>query len=443
MRRIASSATILVCLLAVVSSADGRQSATTNTPASSAGAAAQGGAPDVPSATIDDTIEAGESDSEEPARKLIRWNEYEGPWFTIRAGGGLLYDTAASSQDDASEQQFVLAADDGLRDARLLLKGRLKFERQVTWSCGVMYDGATDQWLFRETGIMVAVPEIWGHIFIGRTKEGFSLNKVMVGYAGWTLERATISDATIPILADGIKWLGYSPKFRLLWNAGAYGDWLSSDQSFSTYHYQFAGRLAWMAIMPVEERRTVLHLGMSLRYGEPENRELRLRSRPESFLSPYFVETEKFAADASKMAAVEAYYRPGPFLAGTEYFFQKADAPSAGDPFFHGGDAVVSWLVTGETRTYNTRGGFFNQVSPARPVFEGGPGAWEVVTRLSYIDLDSASQRGGRFWRVTPMVNWYLSDQARIGLVYGYGSLDRFNLVGKTHFFQTRLQLQL
>ena len=26
---------------------------------------------------------------------------------------------------------------------------------------------------------------------------------------------------------------------------------------------------------------------------------------------------------------------------------------------------------------------------------------------------------------------------------YGYGSLDRFGLVGKTHFFQTRLQLQL
>ena len=32
----------------------------------------------------------------------------------------------------------------------------------------------------------------------------------MIGYAGWTMERATISDAIIPILADGIKWLGYS-----------------------------------------------------------------------------------------------------------------------------------------------------------------------------------------------------------------------------------------
>ena len=55
---------------------------------------------------------------------------------------------------------------------------------------------------------MIAVPELSGDIFIGRTKEGFSLNKIMVGYAGWTMERATINDAMIPILADGIKWLG-------------------------------------------------------------------------------------------------------------------------------------------------------------------------------------------------------------------------------------------
>ena len=80
-----------------------------------------------------------------------------------------------------------------------------------------MYDAGNEEWVFRQTGIMVAVPEIWGDIFVGRTKEGFSLNKVMIGYGGWTMERAPISDATLPILADGIKWLGYVPKARVLW----------------------------------------------------------------------------------------------------------------------------------------------------------------------------------------------------------------------------------
>jgi phosphate-selective porin OprO/OprP len=126
---------------------------------------------------------------------------------------------------------------------------------------------------------------------------------------------------------------------------------------------------------------------------------------------------------------------------GTEYFFQWAKAPQAGDPFFHGGDVVVSWLLTGETRKYNTRGGFFNAVSPARTVFHGGPGAWEAVLRVSYIDLDSGTLKGGRFWRVTPMLNWHLSDNVRLEVAYGYGQLDRFGLNGGTQFFQSRIQL--
>jgi phosphate-selective porin OprO/OprP len=42
------------------------------------------------------------------------------------------------------------------------------------------------------------------------------------------------------------------------------------------------------------------------------------------------------------------------------------------------------------------------------------------------------------------MVNWHLSDNVRFELAYGYGSLDRFGITGGvTHFFQSRLQLQL
>ena len=64
----------------------------------------------------DDTIEAGEADAEMPRRRLIRWNEYEGPFFTIRVGGGVLYDYAAFSQDDESAQQLQLEL--GEQDAR-------------------------------------------------------------------------------------------------------------------------------------------------------------------------------------------------------------------------------------------------------------------------------------------------------------------------------------
>lgn len=391
--------------------------------------------------SLEDTVEAGEASVEEPRRKLVHWNELDGPISTFRLGAALLYEVAGYSQDEESRQQLALEPDAKVRDARLLLKGRFKTRRPVTWTCGVMYDGPTDSWLIRETGVMIAVPEAWGHLFIGRTKEGFSLYRVMGGYSLWTMERPTINDATIPILADGIKWLGYVPERGLLWNIGYYGDWLSENQSIATYDRQFVARVAWLPIASATDGE-LLHIGLSGRCGKPDEGQLQLRSRPEASPAPFFVDTGKFPARNTRLASLEAYYRSGPLLVGGEYFFEKVDAPQADDPLLHGGNAVLTWLITGETRPYNTVGGYFKSVSPARTVFEGGPGAWEAVVQLSYIDLDDGTLHGGTFWRFTPMVNWYLSDNIRLELAYGYGTLDRYDLRGATQFFQSRIQLQ-
>src|SRR4029077_20870793 len=130
-----------------------------------------------------------------------------------------------------------------------------------------------------------------------------------------TMERTPISDATIPILADGIKWLGWGPEKRLLWNLGVYGDWLSEGQAFSSYARQVDGRIAFVP-MESEERGRVLHLGLNLRYGRPDDGKLQLRSRPEAFPAPFFVDTGSFAVDNTKMAGIEVYYRPGALLFG-------------------------------------------------------------------------------------------------------------------------------
>ena len=402
--------------------------------------------PSTPSApqqqeTLDNTLEAGDEEIATPKKDLFKWNHYDGDVFHIRLGAGYLYEGSAYSQNAASEEQFSLVPETKLRDARVIIKGGFKWKRPITFSLGVLYDLPTQKPLVRETGVMIAVPEIWGYVFVGRTKEGFSLNKVMVGYAGWTMERTEISDATIPILADGIKWLGYVPEKHILWNLGFYGDWLSEGQTFSTYEHQAVGRFAWV---PEENEDTVLHLGVSARYGKVEDGQLQVRSRPEDFEAPYFVDTGKFPAESTKMLGFEAYYRPRSLLVGGEYFLQSVNSPQENNPFFNGGNVVFSWLPTGEIRPYNTKGGFFDQISPLRPVFNGGPGGWELVANFSYVDLDSRAINGGKFWRFTPMANWFLSDNVRLEFAYGYGSLNRFGITGGiTQFFQARIQLQL
>jgi phosphate-selective porin OprO/OprP len=264
----------------------------------------------------------------------------------------------------------------------------------------------------------------------------------MIGLAGWTLERQPINDATLPILADGIKWLGYVPKAKILWNLGFYGDAVSEGQTFSTYENQISGRFAWVPILSTDGGN-LLHIGVSGRYGKTKDGKLRLKARPGAWAAPFFVDTADFAASHSTLTSIETYWRPHSVTVGGEYFFQSVDAPESGNPFFHGGDAFVTWLITGETRTYNTRGGYFNQVSPSQTFFSGGPGALELVAHATYVDLDDKAIAGGKFWRLTPMLNWYLSDHVRLEAAYGYGSLNRFGTVGKTHFFQSRIQLQL
>jgi phosphate-selective porin OprO/OprP len=393
---------------------------------------------------IEDDPDNAATDDLVPDRRLARWNEYDGKYASIRAGGGFLIDYAAFAQDNTSKEQIAVEPKFQLRDARVLFKGKLKFikSRSVTWSAGIMYNSPTHSWQFRQTGLNIAVPELWGSIFVGRTKEGISLNKIMVGYHGWTSERATVNDAMIPILGDGIKWMGYSEKTHLVWNLGFFGYWLSKNLAFSNYKYQTVGRLAWVKFVNPSGGR-LLHVGSGFRYGVPENDKLQLRSRPEVYPSPYFLDTGTFPATNTRTWVPEAYYRAGAWMFGTEYMIQQTNAPASGNPVFHGGEWLAAWVMTGETRPYNVRCGCFDAISPRRTVFEGGRGAWELVTRFSRTDLDGGTIKGGTFWRFTPMVNWHMSDNVRLEFSYGVGRLDRFGLSGVTQFFQTRLQLSL
>jgi phosphate-selective porin OprO/OprP len=65
------------------------------------------------------------------------------------------------------------------------------------------------------------------------------------------------------------------------------------------------------------------------------------------------------------------------------------------------------------------------------------------VLSVTYTNLTNSIVQGGVFWRVTPMINWHLTDNLRLEFAYGYGSLDQFGVLGRTMFFQSRMQFEL
>jgi hypothetical protein len=109
-------------------------------------------------ATLDTTIEAGEPDYQKPNRRLVKWNEYDGPVSTFRLGWGFLLDMATYSQNQESKQQISMSPDVGIRDFRLLFKGKFKTQRPLSWSVGAMYDGTDKKWHFRQTACWSRFP---------------------------------------------------------------------------------------------------------------------------------------------------------------------------------------------------------------------------------------------------------------------------------------------
>ena len=65
------------------------------------------------------------------------------------------------------------------------------------------------------------------------------------------------------------------------------------------------------------------------------------------------------------------------------------------------------------------------------------------MIKFSYSNLTNGPVQGGTFWRVTPMLNWYLTDNLRLEFAYGYGVLNELGAKGATQFFQSRIQMRL
>jgi phosphate-selective porin OprO/OprP len=380
-------------------------------------------------------------------KKDLAPNEFIGTTGMFRIGMGYIGDFTAYSQSAIFKQQMDSAGLDltphyQTRDFRMLFSGRfLKTKRYLAYKFAYMYDGDAKVWLIRETGLTLGVPELKGHIFIGRTKEGFSMIKVMNGHSGITNERQMALDP-IPILTDGIKYFGYFPKSRILLNLGYYNDFLSKGQSFSTLSWQYAARVGWLPIYDKDNNK-VLYIAGNFEYGKPLNDKFTVKSRPESNPTPQLINTGQFPANKKVSYSGEIYYRNGSFMIGSEVISHNFYSKTATNHQFNGGDIVLSYLFSGAVRPYNAESSLFGFVPVSKSVFKGGWGEWEGVLRVSTFNLNDKDIQGGQFTRITPMVNWYLTKSLRWEFIYGYGILNRYGLKGNVQFFETRIQVTI
>ncbi len=241
------------------------------------------------------------------------------------------------------------------------------------------------------------------------------------------IERAQVNDAFVNTRRLGLS-AGYKSSdnlFRL--DAGIFAAH-SIDASIDNKGWIGAARMSYNPFVG----NGFVHLGASYQHrqfqannngvasvatGAPStNQFARYRARP--FLQTTdqrFVDTGNIAARGDDIFGVEAYgvfkslhlggegqmlkvrtYRPGDIATGLNAFTpgtgQTAATATGVTPFenptFWGGHFEVGYFLTGETRGY--KNGLWDRTKVLHPVGKGGMGAFQLIGRFDYLDLNDA-----------------------------------------------------
>ena len=124
--------------------------------------------------------------------------------------------------------------------------------------------------------------------------------------------------------------------------------------------------------------------------------------------------------DDTSLLGLEAALKLNSFSLQSEWIEADVDAATGGD--LEGYYVQASYVLTGESRSYDTASGVFKGVSPGTKVLDnGGLGAWEATLRwsnLDYTDLNGGDE--AESWTVG--LNWYLNKNVRA--LFNYTDVD-------------------
>jgi phosphate-selective porin OprO/OprP len=377
------------------------------------------------------------------------WHRYENKYFSTGPLVALVMDVTKFEQDDASLQQVGNQNDlyepGQIRAIRLGFAGTIKLRRPWKYMFTVGYrafdvgfdtDSAATFTVF---DLRADIPTNIGTFALGYMKEPISMQRIMPGAYLLGIERPMNLDALLPARNIGIQWYNSFFNKRTTLAAGWFNNWLQSGVAFKDNSNQFIGRFTVLPLAGAKNPH-IVHLGISYRYSTFKVGG-RAKATPEAFFSSNYVDTGVFSGESTTVLGLEGSWKYRQFWVNSEYVGANIKSKSVNDPFFSGFHVGAAWALTGEERPYIPDTGLFAPIVPRRNVHTGGTGAIELMARYTKIDLDSGNINGGAMNRWSLGFNWYPTLLSRFSVHYGYVTLNRFNLSGKTHILQTRLIL--
>jgi phosphate-selective porin OprO/OprP len=375
----------------------------------------------------------------------LNFQSADGKTFKGKIGGRMQYDFAGYDESDAVESLVGHTPfSSEFRRARLYTSGELNEGVPVYYILQMEFAGSDTRFADAYIGIK-DIPYV-GSVQVGQMYEPLSLEQLTSDNYVTFLERALPIEAFSPARNVGGQVQRAILDERMTYAFGGFANDETDDADGVAFEQnaRFTGRITGLPWYDAEAKgRRYLHLGAGGSIVNPQNDTVRYRSRPESHLAPRYVDTGAFAADRAYLANLEALLTYDRLSIQAEYFRNWTDANGSSDPSFQGAYAFVSYFLTDDYRPYRKSSGVVDRVKPTKnfSFSGGGLGAWELLARISYLDLNDGAVSGGRLTDYTAGLGWYLNANTRMLFNYIYADLDRGTVSDGAHIFQTRLQI--
>ena len=332
-----------------------------------------------------------------------------------------------------------------IRRFRINTYGRAFFLSPLTF--GLEFGVSDGKFFFNDGYVWFHDVSYVSGVKVGIFTAPLSLEQMQSSSTGTMMERAASVTAFAPADKLGLQLGGPVLNKRGSLVGGIFSDVVNTENADAEQGAtRLIGRATWLLRdNQTEESDRLIHLGLSSSFLSAAGDGVEYRSRPESYLAPYLIDTGKLQGDRAYLFGFESAYQKGSLLLQSEFFHVNADDLNSDLHRFWGAYVNGSLMLTGETRPYNRDAGHFSGIKPKQKFsFKNRTwGALEWIARLSYTDLSDGSIQGGRMGILSTGFNVYLKPRNR--LMFNVGAGDVRNTVndGAIYYAQTRLQIEL
>ena len=346
--------------------------------------------------------------------------------FEIELRGRLFLDIAKVDEDFAGLIDDY--SDSQVRTARIGVQGGWR-----DWSYVAEADFAGDSVSLND--VFAAWSRNGVTVKAGHYRPSNSIEAITSGRFTTFMERAQAADAFRYARRVGVSVARAGDNYTL--TGGVFGGTVGDDST--GFHISDAMVIAGRAtFVPVQTEDRIVHLGVHARYydeGDDGSEALRQRARPGVRMADRYVDARP-TGETARLLGVEAAWIEGP----VHVLFEGAVEDPDGGETANSAAVTAGWFITGEQRAYRASTGEFRRTAPARPVTEGGMGAWELAFRADRFDAGA----DGTQTAIGLGLNWYPVETVRFMVNAIHAEADgagaRFG-AGEMNAIQARFQV--